>query len=228
MASKKIFICSPLTAKQYQIMELAEAHGLSVLPTTSIQQDIAMAIDARMTARLGVDVYQSVAFNMKSVTCQIATCIFGTTHISDDQRKHRTWTFNTMQDLRASIAPILDSVSAVRAVGLTRPLKKPSERWIRVVAILIPKMEFSWVQVETCGTSKLYMNFMYCLIDEDGEIHPPKDPERREIELPPELLADVKVEVMKDLASMAQDGFDLSPSFFRQLGMEERAVAAPA
>eukprot|EP00965_Chrysotila_dentata_P201386 6180539-Pleurochrysis_carterae.AAC.3 len=49
----------------------------------------------------------------------------------------------------------------------------------------MPPMEVSWIKMEK-GRERLYINLMYSLCDEAGELHLPKDDARRELALSPE------------------------------------------
>jgi len=73
-----------------------------------------------------------------------------------------------------------------------------------------------------------YVNFLYSLLDEDGELHPPKDSERREIELMSEDEAALRQQVLKDVKTMATKKFPLSAGFYRQLGEVEKAAQVEA
>eukprot|EP00965_Chrysotila_dentata_P185048 6109208-Pleurochrysis_carterae.AAC.1 len=59
---------------------------------------------------------------------------------------------------------------------------KPSERHVRVLATVMAPLEMSWVQMAS-GQERLYVNLLYALCDEVGELHLPKDDSRRELAL---------------------------------------------
>ena len=69
---------------------------------------------------------------------------------------------------------------------------------------------------------------MYVLMDADGEMHPPKDEERREIALTPAEVAGLRQRVMIDARAMVARGMPLSTGFLRQLQMPASLVAAVA
>ena len=78
------------------------------------------------------------------------------------------------------------------------------------------------------GVERLYVNLMYVLSDEDGELHPPKDPMRNEIALSPTEVSEIRAQVATDAARMGEMGLELSPGWWRQLGNEEAAMMAEA
>lgn len=53
-------------------------------------------------------------------------------------------------------------------------VKLPSERVVRVVSSMIAPVEISWVETKK-GYDSLYVNFNFVLMDENGELHLPKD-----------------------------------------------------
>eukprot|EP00966_Prymnesium_polylepis_P050559 1170198-Prymnesium_polylepis.1 len=59
-------------------------------------------------------------------------------------------------------------------------------------------------------------------MDELGELHPPKDPDRRQILLPPEEVTEIRQIVLTDVMRLADAGASLSPGWFRQLGIWRR------
>ena len=71
--------------------------------------------------------------------------------------------------------------------GASKALQAPSEPVIRVLATMMPPVEISHV-VLARGVIRLQINMMFVLIDEHGEMHAPKDNERREIELQQDLI----------------------------------------
>jgi hypothetical protein len=121
---------------------------------------------------------------------------------------------------------LLAMQSTYACAGSSRALRTASENVIRVVATPMPEVEISWVNVDK--TDRLYVNFQYVLWDEHGEMHPPKDPNRNEVELEPALETALRQQVMSDLILMHKKGFPLSPGFLRQMGHREEATALEA
>lgn len=44
-----------------------------------------------------------------------------------------------------------------------------------MISSMISPVEISWVKMEKKGFENLYVNFNFILMDENGEMHPPKD-----------------------------------------------------
>ena len=78
------------------------------------------------------------------------------------------------------------------------------------------------------GSDFQSFKFQYVLADEHGEVHPPKDGNRNEMELAPELEAAVRQQILADLLTMADAGAPLGPGFLRQLGRLDQAAVLEA
>ena len=88
-------------------------------------------------------------------------------------------------------------------------------------------LEITHVTLPT-GVPRLYANYLYALLDEAGELHPPKDAERRELLLPAATENALRVQVLKDVRSMGKKNYPLSAGFWRQLGEEKKAAEVEA
>jgi hypothetical protein len=121
---------------------------------------------------------------------------------------------------------LLSRASDFYCAGLTRGLKTESERVIRVLAVPIPTIVFEHAM--RSGLDRLYCMLQYVLADETGELHPPKDENRNEIALSPELETAVRVQLAADLHMMGEKGYPLSPALWRQLEREDRAMQTEA
>ncbi|KAL3931844.1 MAG: hypothetical protein SGPRY_000954 [Prymnesium sp.] len=80
--------------------------------------------------------------------------------------------------------PLLEK-SGFCCTGASRALRTASEKVIRTVAIIMPSLEVLWSVRQ--GMDGLRVRFEHVLFDCDGELHPPKDGDRREMALTPEL-----------------------------------------
>ena len=73
-----------------------------------------------------------------------------------------------------------------------------------------------------------YLNFNYTLMDEDGELHPPKDARRNEIELTWEECHEIRCQVLTDALAFGTMETPLSAQWWRQLGDETQALMTEA
>ena len=171
-------------------VELAEIHesarrlGQICFPLQNYRKKLAQSLARRMSQRLGDFIYQSAAFSLE--TGQLSSPSSG----GDPAGVHAGSTDNSLREdlegnythskVMAMVSPLI-GLSGYACAGGARALRTPSERVVRVVAMIVPDIEISWVASQ--GMERLYVNFQYVLADEDGEVHPPKDSDRRELEL---------------------------------------------
>ena len=205
---------------------LAMQLGYSVQPIKTWEMELAARISQHMVNREGAFVYQSAAFTIPCFPRETAMRLFPEELISQRAKGVLTWTASSILSLRQLLGPVL--TRAPKMIGITKSLRKPSERVMRVVATIIPDVELSWLMVNK--REKLAVNFLYVLADEDGEFHAPKDSRRNEISFTNEEVRAYKVAILADILQMSvdddrQETFPMSPGFWRQLGNEEKAVA---
>jgi len=103
---------------------------------------------------------------------------------------------------------------------VTRALKTPQEKKIRVLSTIMSPLEISWAK-ET-----LFLNFSFVLSDEAGELHPPKDNDRKEIAIEPAEVTAIRAQILADTKLMADWGYPLAAGFHRQLGMTTEEIKA--
>ena len=132
-----------------------------------------------------------------------------------------TWRMESLQELSAFMGQMLSETGKMCA-GLSRALQTKSETVARVLATILPPFEVSVVEMPR-GVDRMFLNFMYVLSDEDGELHWPKDGERRELDFTYQEAA-VRQRVLADARVLLQQGVPLSSGWLRQLGMEPEAL----
>ena len=183
-----------------------------------------MTIASRMINRVGAFVYQAAAFNIPGIALKASMAMLPATMIAEQvEGKHTTWRAETITEARVLLGTMLSDWNK-NCCGLSKLLQTPSERAARVLATLMPPIEISWVCVSD-GRERLYVNMEYCLFDEDGEMHVPKNMERKEKELSPEQQQEMRVAVLADLFVFSQQTEHvLAPGFLRQLGLMDRAA----
>ena len=79
-----------------------------------------------------------------------------------------------------------------------------------------------------CPLLTRYLNFNYALVDENGELHPPKDSNRNEILLTPHEVSEIRTQVVSDVLALGEKDLPLSAGWWRQLGDETKALMAEA
>ncbi|KAL1496604.1 hypothetical protein AB1Y20_014208 [Prymnesium parvum] len=152
--------------------------------------------------------------------------MFGEALLVTDTSSCLTWKVTDMPQLLSFFGSMLNEAGK-ECVGLCRALQRPSEPTARVLAMLIPSFEISVCNMAR-GVDRAYINLMYILLDEDGEIHFPKDQQRREFAFREAEVNAFRRHVLIDARTMVMQGVQLSSGWLRQLGMEERAIVVQA
>ena len=127
----------------------------------------------------------------------------------------------------ASFFRSLLPLSGLQTAGATRAIQRASEPMIRVMATMMGGAEMRHVTARN-GSEMLYINFLYVLTGEMGDLHPPKDPQRREIALSQEETTELRQTILTDVLALGQQGAKLSPGWWRQLGDESSARVTEA
>ena len=200
-----------------------------ILATHNFKQERQMVQEMvkHMAPRIGTSVYQIVSVSTP-IICKtgLLKTFSATPPTTVESNGNCMWSLETYSAIRGGIAPLLNKFNDLRLWGLTKPLKKPSEMYSRVVATMMPPFEMYLTTGE--AMDMMSANFSYALIDEDGEVHPPKDPDRREIQLTDSDMSQLRQSAYADLHLMAENDCNLSPRFLRLIGLEEKATAVEA
>ena len=203
---------------------LAESLGYDLTPTSNNRREIALSLLNRMRPRSSTHVYQAAAYSLFNIPRECMQKILPGDLVTTETTAVMTWRMETMQDLSRSLEPLLN-VYGSNSAGLTKPITTQSELFVRVVATMLPPMEISHVKMAR-GVDRIYINMQWILMDQAGELHPPKDAKRNEMALAPELEAEMRAKVLADAAMLHEHGTQLSPAWLRQLGVDDRERTA--
>lgn len=210
-----------------ELSQWAMSMGYTICPLQSIAHAIGRAIASRVRTREGNALYQTASFSISAISRQAALQLFTSELMQDNQTSrlaHATWVASTVQEVRKLVEPIMIKSGYVCA-GATRALKTKSERWSRVVAHIIPHLRICHVATR----DQLQVDFQYILLDEAGEIHPPKDGNRIEMRLSPIVVSEARAQIRVDLLELVEKRLiHLSPKFLRQLGLQQEAMRLEA
>ena len=213
------------TAQRDEMLALARSLGFVCQPRQGLEMDLGQQIFSRMTNRLGKAVSQCIDFTM-SFPQEAAMLIFST-RLQQEEEKTGTmrWVSENLADAAELMGNLLSLVSP-SASGLTRAICPPSESVIRTWSTLMPTIEIKSV-VQNHGAERLYFRGTYVLWDDAAEIHPPKDAERREMALSPQLQDQLRVRVLQDVLQLSGN-CNLSANWWRQIGSEDIAAEVEA
>ena len=209
-----------------QMLNMAEEMGFVCMAYTEFKVDLAASIASRMVHRSGMAVYQSVNFTMERFPRAAALHIIGT-DLLDTPWSKLHWKLETVESTSLLMDNLMATLpSASYCKGMCRALMSASEPTALVIAILMPTLELKWESTPRGGHLKV--NFMYCLADASGELHPPKDDARRELKLPPPLEAGLRQRILHDVTRMIALEVPLASGWYRQVGMLEKATVVAA
>lgn len=223
MASRTT-LAPPPTQEQLevaQMMALANQHHFTCFPKEKILAELGRALVKRMIKRRGHMVYQMVAFNLPYFPRELLKEILPQSSVTEESPKRMAWELTSLSEIASTLSPLLARSPYVCA-GSTKAFRTKSERVIRVVAKMMPPLEVVH-EVSSGGVERFYLNGMYTLATENGELHFPKDNNRRELEIEGSLEKSLREEVLKDVRQLGNEGHPISPNWWRQLGDHEKA-----
>jgi hypothetical protein len=199
-----------------QLTAQLQALGLVAMPMNEYKNLLAKSIATRLCNRVGRMVYQTAAYNLPLYSRTVAEGLFHSSGLLLDSTPPGvpTWRAESQVEVASLLGTLLETHQCYCA-GVSRALKAPKEKSIRVLSTIIAPLEISWAK----GT--LFLNFAFVLSDQAGELHPPKDQNRREIELEAQEVTAIRAQILHDLKLMADWGYPLSKGFYSQIGMTE-------
>ena len=156
----------------------AAALGQVCFSLHKMRKQLGTAIARRMMQRKGGFIYQSVAFSIDNFPLQAAEEIFPSRLVIHTDNSCTTWSAGSQTEVLEMVGSLLCE-SQYACVDAARALKTESQRVVRVISQILPGAEISWVS--DSDMERLYVNFHYVLAEENGEVYPPKDKNRREM-----------------------------------------------
>lgn len=212
--------------KELQLFATAAELGFCCIETSKLVKEFVRAIVRRMQPRTARNVYQSVTFTLMAFPLAVAEKLFPESLITRSSHSIKTWTMSSLSAVVEVLAPVMADQDAMVG-GVTKALMTASQQWSRVIATVI-SAEATWMSPSNGGADRLYMNFMYVLADEAGEVHPPKDGNRRELALSESTMTQIREHILSDVALLAQKGVPLSAGWYVQLGLPAKAMEVRA
>lgn len=208
-----------------QLEQLAATMGCIVTPISKWARAVAHSIATGLRTREGEFIYQSAAIRVPEIPRQAAEQIFQWAPKSSSLAEV-IWTCDSATEAAQHFSDILP-LSGLRTTRATRAIQRPSEPVIRVLATMMGGVEIRHA-TSSSGVEVLTINFLYVLTGEMGDLHPPKDPERREIALSPAEETELRQLILRDATELGRAGAKLSPGWWRQVGDESRALQEEA
>ena len=208
-----------------QLEQLALSMGCVVTPISKWSRVVAHSIATGLRTRVGEFIYQSAAIRVPEIPRLAVEQIFQWVPESTSPTEV-LWKCGSASEAAQSFGGLLP-LSGLQTAGATRAIQRPSEPVIRVIATMMGGVEIRHT-ISSSGSEVLTVNFLYALIGEMGDLHPPKDTDRREIALPAAEVTDLRQQALRDATELGRAGAQLSPGWWRQLGEEQHALVAEA
>ena len=208
-----------------QLQALASDFGLVLASRPALRASLARSVGQRLVSRAAGAIYQGAGYSLQNIPLNYATQIFPAECLVDTGSSScTTWRLESREHMLACFPPLL-AESGYTCAGLTRMLREPTEPVFRRAATLMWPAEISH-ELKSTGEEKLYLNFQWVLFDEFGELHPPKDNNRREVSIGPEKTFALREQIFKDIGVMADRMVPLSLGWWNQLHRTPLLAAA--
>ena len=198
--------------RMQQLIRLAAELGYQLTPHKALATELVRSVSRRLVPRIGDRVYQTASYTLEGFSLATMNAIFPIGKVDGMTQ----WLIESTADLRMILGEGMASLSNLSA-GVSRGQKTASESVIRVLATLIPPFRAIWWSTSG-GLSRVQINFMYVLVQGTGEVHPPKDDQRRELLLSEQINKEARIAALTDARLLAEQGHPLSPEWWLQLG----------
>ena len=210
-----------------QLNEMVVNQGYVLSEIDRWKQVIAEKIARGMRTMYGKFIYQSTKLTVPEVPREVVLALLP--EPTSTSAREIFWEIDTATLAAQILGPIL-AHSGMQTAGASRAIQRASEPVIYVIATMMGGVELRLKTVKYLQTTRhtLYINYTYILMDEMGELHPPKDTEGREMLLPDEEVTELRETVMQDALTFFEAGARLSPHWLRQLVEHEAADVTEA
>lgn len=216
----RVEVPTPITWEA--VHSFLEHQGFCAQEVSKARTELLFELQARLTYRTASNVYQSPACVIPLFGRRHAAAFFRGLPRTVDTVPVVTWEIYDPDQLTSLLHPFSDAhamcVGQSKAMGGTK-----LNPFVSVIATL-----FQLVASSVCkgGRDLLYLNGLYVLMNDKGEIDYPKNKERRPIAMCYEDELRLREVMQRDLTSMAEAEICLSSAFLRMLGEEwaERAA----
>ena len=192
------------------------ANGQCAQELSKSRRELIHELQARMVFRTSENVYQAPACTIPLFGRSHAVAFFANLPRQVDTKEVVTWDVSDPDLIAPLLTPFTDAhancIGQSKAMGCTK-----LNPFVNVVSTL-----FNMVASSVCrgGRDLMYVNALYILMNDVGEIDYPKTKEKRPIAMSWEDEQRLRTIVQRDLESMAQADFALSSAFLRMLGEE--------
>ena len=205
-------VATPITWEA--VRSFLQERGLCVQEVSKSRREIIHGLQARMVYRTRENVYQAPACTIPLFGRSHAAHFFRGVERTVDTAQVVTWEIHDPDLLAPLLAPFSDAhsmcIGQSKAMGNTK-----LNPFVSVISTL-----FTLVASSVCkgGRDIMYLNALYVLMSDVGEIDYPKTKEKRAMAISYEDEQRLRRVMQRDIESMAEADFPLSSGFLRMLG----------
>lgn len=129
-----------------EFLAIALQKGLVLTPISMYKKEFALSTASRLASRMGEKVYQVAAYDLPLFSRTAAEALFPSSLLDPSStEKTRTWKATTQFDAVTLLGSMLSEERVPLCAGLSRALKKKSEREIYAIATIVAPVEISIV-----------------------------------------------------------------------------------
>ena len=202
---------------------LAEASrlGFFLKHQDSFRQEIGLRMATSLRTLGGQFLWQTASFTFRDCPREVLKDLPPPLK-AIDQPLSLQFNADTMTDAAELARPFFTLVPSV--CGLTKLIVKPSSPAAQQAAT-VTALTLTWEKPKARHSRPtLTVDMQFALSTEHGEIHPPKDANRRELALDPATEATWRRMILSDIKAHAEKGRALAAGYWRQMGNHKMAA----
>lgn len=212
--------------REGRLATLAMQMGFQIVRTDKMKGLLATAIASRLTARSGEFVYQCTVFSLTNLTLGFLDSVLPESAVCEVTSDMKKWSMLTTSSVNNFLSPFLGRYQeGYCCTGSSRALKTLCHPWIRLVAVCY-QLVITFYECKSRDVTSITVT--YALLDQNGELHPPKDLNRIEMALDAADSTAIRQQAMADCISFHKMGAPLSGGFLRQMGLDNEAMVVEA
>jgi hypothetical protein len=204
---KKVYVTREPT--EVQFARYAKSKGWVVQPAERWRHEVRLSVATRLQNRTAANCLQAPGYFIRGLPKAAAQMIWGFYSRPSVTSKGRvlTWTVTQPEMVARMVLDLEGCPRSFLGWGAGRLHSSG-----RTIAMVIPNLEISHVTT-TLGREVLYINFSYVLFQDSGEMHFPKDEDKRQIGISQEDEARLRALALTTLRGMESLGYPLSKKF---------------
>ena len=205
--TKKVCIAVPLTEAEF--LDYAKKRGWVVQPIERLRSEARLAIVTRLQNRTSADCYQAPAFFIRGFPKAAAEQIWGFFEepVKSSRGRVLTWAVDAPEACAKMVLDLEGCPRSFKGWGASRLLGSG-----KTIATVVPDLIISHVTTHN-GREVLHISFSYVLFQDTGEMHFPKDANKKQIGIAPADEVRLRQLALTTLRAMEELSYPLSKEF---------------